>query len=119
MNGLLLPAQIERVATRKDRTVSITLGTQELTPAKAGELMAIANKLVVCYVSPKETLTQQEIDQVDNINPEFGGKSQSQRLRGVLFVLWEKKNDGFTDFDAFYKHHTEKVIDHFKSKIEA
>lgn len=117
MNGLLLAAQIERVSTRKDRTVAVTIGTQELSPTNAGQLLGLANQLVCVYLSPKETINQKEIDQVDQINPEFGGKTQGQRLRGVLFVLWEKSPEGFKDFDSFYKHHTEKIIEHFKTKI--
>lgn len=119
MNGLLLSAQVESVATRKDRTVKIVIGTQELSPAKAGELVGFANKLVCVYVSQKEVMTQAEMDQVDQIDPEFPGKTQSQRLRNVLFVLWQKVPEGFTDFDVFYKHQTEKIIDHFKTKIPA
>lgn len=117
MNGLLLAAQIERVSTRKDRTVSITLGCQELTPARAGELMTFANQVVAVYISPKETISQKEVDQVDAVNPEFPGKSQSQRLRNVLFVLWQHAPENYKDFDVFYKHHTELIIDNIKSKL--
>lgn len=119
MNGLLLSAQVERVATRKDRTVSVTIGTQELSPSAAGQLFELGNKLVCVYLSPKETINQKEIDQVDQINPEFPGKSQSQRLRNTLFVLWGKVPEGYTDFDAFYRFKTEAIIDHLKSKIPA
>jgi hypothetical protein len=118
MDGLLISAQIERVSTRKDRTVSVTLGSQELTPSKAGELMSLANKLVCVYISPKETLTQRELDQVDAINPEFPGKSQSQRIRAVLFVAWEKKPEGYAEFDGYYKFRTEAFIDKIKSEID-
>lgn len=113
----MMAAQIERVSTRKDRTVSITLGSQELSPAKAGELLGFANKLVCVYISPKETITQRELDQTDAINPEFPGKSQSQRLRAVLFVLWEKQSEGFKDFNSFYQFKTEAIIDKIKSEI--
>ena len=118
MDGLLIPAMIERIATRKDRTVSITIGTQELTPARAGELLGVANKLVCVYISSKETISQKEMDQVDKINPEFPGKSQSQRIRAVLFVAWEKRSENFADFDSYYKYYTEAFIDSIKSKID-
>lgn len=118
MEGLLLSCQIERVATRKDRTVSVTLGSQEMSPAKAGELVSLANKIVCVYISPKETIKQSELDQVDQINPEFPGKTQSQRIRAVLFVLWEKKPENFKDFDSFYKFKTEAIIDHYKTLID-
>lgn len=114
----MIAATIERVSTRKDRTVSVTIGSQELTPSKAGELLSMANKLVCVYISPKETMKQAEIDQVDQMDPEFPGRSQSQRIRNVLFVLWEKKSEGFKDFDSFYRFKTEAIIDNFKSQID-
>jgi len=118
MNGLLLPAQIERIATRKDRTVAITIGTQELSPEKAGNLFRLQDRLAIVYISEKESVPQAELDQVDALNPEFGNKTQSQRLRNVLYKLFEQKNEGFKDFNSFYRHHTEKIIEHLKNKIE-
>lgn len=119
MNGILIAAQIERIATRKDRTVAITVGTQELTPDKAGQLFKIQDRVVVLYISEKETIPQAEIDKVDALNPEFGQKTQSQRMRNVLYKLFEQNAEGFKDFDSFYKHSTEKIIEHLKNKIDA
>lgn len=116
MEGLLLSAQIESVATRRDRTVKIVVGTQELSPEKAGQLMGYANQVVAVYVSPKE-IVPQEVAKVDEIKSEFSSKTPSMRLRGVLYVLWEHTPEGFKDFGAFYEHHMGKMIDHFKNKI--
>jgi hypothetical protein len=116
MNGSLLSVQVENITTRKDRTVKITLGTQELTPSKAGELFQLMNQIAVAYISPK-SISQKEIDQVDQVDPEFEGKTQSQRIRSVLFKLFSQNGEGFKDFDSFYKSKTEKYIEHLKAKI--
>lgn len=118
MNGILVAATVENITTRKDNTVKLVLGTQELSAAKAGELFSLMNKTAVMYISPKEAVTQSEIDQVDQIDPEFGGKTQSQRIRNVLYLLYEKNKEGFKDFDTYYKSKTEKYIEHLKSKID-
>ena len=118
MNGLILPVYIENITTRKDKTVKITLGSQELSPSVAGELFRLLNQLAACYISPK-AIAQNEIDQVDQLNPEFGGKTQSQRIRNVLYKLFEQNNEGFKDFNAYYHSKTEKYIEHLKSKIES
>jgi hypothetical protein len=117
MNGILLPATIENISTRKDRTVKITLGTQELSPAKAGELFDLMNKLSVTYISPK-SIAQSELDQVDALDPEFEGKTQSQRLRNVLYKLFQQDPEGHKDFDNYYRAKTEKIIEHLKTKIQ-
>lgn len=118
MNGILLSATVENITTRKDHTVKIVLGTQELSPGKAGDVFNLMNKLAAIYISPKEVLTQSEIDQVDRLDPEFGGKTQSQRIRNVLFLLFQKDSEGFKDFDQYYHSKTEKYIEHLKAKID-
>lgn len=116
MNGILLSAIIENVSTRKDRTVKMTIGTQELSPNKAGEVFGLHGKLAVVYISAKE-IPQREIDQVDKIDPELAGKSQSQRLRNVLFVLFEQSHEGFKDFQSYYISKTERIIEDLKNQI--
>jgi hypothetical protein len=117
MNGILLPAYIENLATRKDKTVKIVLGTQELSPMAAGQLFQYSNKLVVAYLSEKD-IPQRELDQVDKIDPEFGGKTQSQRLRNVFYKLFEQNNEGFKDFNTYYQSKMDLIIEHYKTKIQ-
>jgi hypothetical protein len=118
MNGLLLGGIVESISTRKDRTVKVVFGTQELSPSVAGELMRLQNNLVAVYVSTKEAISQKEMDQVDKIDPEFEGKSQSQRIRNVLYKLWEQASEGYKDFNLYYQSKTEMYIEHLKSKIK-
>lgn len=117
MKGLLLSTYVENISTRKDKSVKITLGTQELSPEKAGELFQIMNQLSATYISPKG-IDEGEMELVDQANPEVSGKTQSQRIRSVLFILFSQKNEGFKDFDSFYKSKTELYIEHLKAKLQ-
>ena len=117
MIGLLLPVYVESVRTRKDKTIALTLSTQEISPSNAGELFRLLNALAYCYISPK-SVSQQEVDQVDKLDPEFGGKSQSQRLRNVLYKLYEQNSEGFKDFNNYYHSKTEIIIENLKSQIQ-
>jgi hypothetical protein len=116
MQGTLLSAYVENISTRKDKTVKITVSTQELSPSKAGELFDLMNNLVVVYLCPKE-ISQKEIDQVDKLDPEFSGKTQSQRIRNVLYKLFEQNSEGFKDFANYYHSKTELIIEEMKSRI--
>lgn len=118
MNGLLVPVQVENISTRKDKTVKLVLGTQELSPAKAGEIFNLLNTVAMAYICPKG-INQNEIDQVDKLDPEFEGKTQSQRMRNVLYKLFQQDTEGFKDFDAFYQNKTDKIIEHLKTKIQS
>lgn len=116
---ILLPATIESIATRKDRTVSVKIGTQELDPNKAGKVLVLQNKL--CFVAIKETEFQpDEIEMLSKANEDIDtvGKSSSERLRNVIYVLYKQDNQGFTEFDSFYRNKMEAIINHLKTKIK-
>ena len=116
---IVLAAQLESVSTRKDKTVKLTFGSQELAPQEAGNIMSLANSFCFLAIKPetftvteKEILTQIKADQMTNT-----AKTPSQRLRGVLYVLFTQNNEGFDKFDAFYIFKLEQMIEHFKSKL--
>ena len=119
MTGILLPAYVEGVKTRKDKTVAVTLSTQELTPEKAGQLFGANGHLVTVYLSVKEIeITDGQKEIIDSIEAPAPNKSPSQRLRAVLLIGWEQSNEGYTDFNLYYIHKMEKIIDHYKSKLK-
>ena len=115
MNGVLLSCLIGGIRSLKDGSVSINLETQELTPKNAAELFALRNKIAVVYISDKE-INRSEIEKVDKIKPELGGKTQGQRIRNTLFMLHAENPEGM-DFDSYYKHKTDLYIEHLKSKF--
>lgn len=116
--SLLLSTQLEKFEPRADRSYKLVFGTNELSPEQVGELSALLREIAVIYISPKG-IDKQEIDAVDSINPEFDGKTQSERIRNLLYLLWKQPetNGGFKDFDTFYKNKTEKYIEQLKSLI--
>lgn len=118
MTGILLSSIVENIATRRDGTIKVTLGTQELSQGKAGELFLLNGKLAAVYISAKDTIDQKTLDQVDSIEVDLPGKSQSQRMRSVLFILFEQDREGHKDFKSYYHAKTELLIDHLKSKIK-
>lgn len=117
MKGQLLAGIVENITTRKDRSVKVIFGTQELSPLQVGQLFQFMNQLVTVYLSPS-TIDNREIEQVDKIDPELNTKSQSQRIRNVLYLLHQQDPEGFQDFDSFYKAKTEMYIEHLKSKLK-
>jgi hypothetical protein len=119
MNGILLSSTIESITTRKDNTIKIVIGTQEMAPDKAGELFSLMNKLTVVYISVKDGINQKEIDLIDTVNPELPGKSQSQRIRATLFVLFKQDKEGHKNFDSYYRFKTEMYIEHLKKQINS
>lgn len=117
---ITVKAQVESVSTRKDRTIKIAFSTQELRGKDAAELLDLQNELVTLGINPKE-LTDDEIQLlreskygIEDIPNE---KSKSQRLRGVLYVLFEHDKKGFSTFQNFYDNKMESIIEHFKNQL--
>ena len=115
---MTLAVIMEGVRTRKDRSLAVTLGTQELSPNQAGQLVEMTGKLCAVYITEKESIPQEVIDQVDEADIDLPGKSQSQRIFSVLFVLFKQDPEGFENFNQYYHAKTEKIINHLKSKIK-
>lgn len=116
---IILAAQLEGVTTRRDKTLKLTFGSQELTPSDAGNIMAIANSFCFLAIKP-ETFTPTEKELLEQIKADTltnAAKTPSQRLRGVLYIAFTQNNEGFDSFDKFYTHKIEQMITHFKSKL--
>lgn len=114
-----ISAQIEGIQSRKDKTCKISLGTNELTPQNAALVFGLNQKFAFVALKPDEFKTDEK-EIIENLQSgyEDSSKTPSQRLRGVLFVLWKQNEQGYDDFNDFYRHKVEAVIEHFKSKID-
>ena len=112
--------QVETIQSRKDNTLKVVLGTQELN--EGGKLFPLQNKLCTIGIVPNEALTQADIEiiQSSNISLEDvpNGKTPSQRLRGALYVYFTQNETGYDDFNLFYANWMEKRIENVKSKLQ-
>ena len=117
---IIIPAILEGLVSRKDKSFRLTFGTNELAPDKVGSLATINQKF--CFLAIKD----QEFDNaetlmLDNIDADLyddKSKTQSQRIRSVLFRNWQQTPEGFKDFKEYYRFKTEQIIEHYKSKLD-
>lgn len=116
--GIILAAQVEGIQTRRDGTLKVTLGCQEMSQARAGELLGMQNKVCAVYISQKETVSQAVIDMVDQADVDIPGKTKSQRQRAVLYRIWEIEKYGHKTFESYYSFHMEKHISELKQHLE-
>jgi hypothetical protein len=122
MNNLLtIPCAIESVATRKDKTIRVVIGTQELNPIQITELMSqwIGGIGVMAFKGEQFNYNDEELlNSIKLDAAELGGKTPSQRLRSTLYVLYEQNNEGHKDFNMFYIGMMERFIDMVKKRID-
>ena len=115
--GLLLAAIVENVSTRRDGTLKITLGCNERSSSKSGELVSMQNKTIAVYISQKESIPQSVLDMVDSVDVDMPGKTKSQRQRAVLFRIWELDKQGHKTFESYYSATMEKHINDLKEHL--
>jgi hypothetical protein len=113
------PSTIENISTRKDGTIKIVIGTQELPPDEMAQLMSLYNKLGY-FLFKENDITPDEIPEDDA--PEFEDeKSPTKRLYSVLYVFWKQQTDKgkmSKSFNDFRKEQMEKFIDVVKDKLD-
>jgi hypothetical protein len=117
-----IPAQLKKngIKTMADGGLNLTFETGEVSPAEFGALSMIRGKHgQVAFITKETPLVDSEIDQLDvpDVTPEFAGeKSPSQRLRSVLYRLWEQKGEK-RDFEVFYRTVMDRIIEQYKEKL--
>lgn len=112
---LQLPSVITSITAKVDGSLGLRLSTPELSVDEKATVMGIQNKQLNVVI---ETVDEPDND-VYKIERELDSKTPSQRMRASLFVLWDKKHRAtWKDFESFYSHQMEKMIDSIKSHIE-
>lgn len=104
---------ITSLRAKVDKSLGVSFVTPELSSKEKAEFMELQNLRVSALLTPIEGPTNKEL----KINKDIETKSQSERIRSVLYILW-KQSKVETTFDDFYKSETEKIIDEIKSKLE-
>ncbi len=119
MKTFQLPAQLEGYRSLKDSTLKITFETSELTPEQMANIHYSLNKIGYLAFAPDPFATK-ELADIDALKVEYDdtGKPPSQRLRSVLFLNWQQKSEGYETFNDYYASRMEKLINHFKDKLD-
>jgi hypothetical protein len=119
MNELIIiPAIYEGSRDLKDRTKKLTFGTNEVTPEQAASLQIMVQQF--CYLAIKlEPFTKEQQDTINDLknDSEDFGKTPAQRMRSVLYRLWEQSAEGYMDFNLYYQFKMEQYINHLKAKL--
>lgn len=118
MSKIVLPAQLNPISRRKDKSVKLSLETRELTPEETLTLMSIEGAEMWLCLAPEESELEIPEEKVS-----LDEKSPSERLRSVLFVwykqLTEKNPPQYLGtFENFRKEKMEWIIEQVKKRLE-
>jgi len=118
MNNSILPqpiklkATISSVGSRTDKSLRLTIITPPLESSEKTPFMELQQVPLFVEITPQNNIEAPPLV----IDKDIETKSQSERIRNVLYVWW-KQSDSDMSFDEFYRYHTEKIIDKVKEKL--
>jgi len=118
MKTFQIPAQLDSFRSMSDRGIKISFVTGEVSPEQVANIQYSFQKAGYLAFSPDPFATH-ELEELDRLKVEFNdtGKPPSQRLRAVLFRLWEQTPEGYKVFNDYYIAKMEIMIEHYKGKL--
>lgn len=110
-----VPATISKISTMAN-SLRLSVDTQETLSTEAMEnLFNLYNQLGWFNFS----VHQIEAENVVNLPPlkKTENKSQSQKMRDVIWHMWNQDNNGYAVFNDYYFWYTERIIEKLKEKL--
>lgn len=113
MKAVKLNIVIEGLRAKKDRSLGLTLSTPEMTVEEKTLMFELQGINCQATIQPMD----EEFPEIKEVKGEMERKTSSSRLRGCLFVLWDKRGRK-GEFDNFYRLNMEKFILRIKDLID-
>jgi len=98
-----------------DRGLRLQVDTQELNHEDEAELMSLRHGTGIFVFSASEIKEEDMLD-LPKVKTRGEGKTKAQRLRAVLYLLWQRTDMKETS-DEFYDKYMEKLIEKIKEKL--
>lgn len=113
MQGVQFNGVIARIGTRSDGSLGLTVESPELLPDEKLAVFSLQN--VPCEITFKPNDSQAPPKE---IKQELARKSQSERIRSVLYCYWKAVGEPGI-WEAFYVSESNKFIESVKAKLPA
>ena len=106
---------IDGVTAKKDRTLSIKIGTQELPPEETAKIFEHQGQQLFIGMAETE-LTREQLN-VPEVSKEIDPKSPSQRLRDRMAAYYKTTKGNFEGFDKWYVDSLNKIGQSYLDKL--
>lgn len=113
--GFQVAAILEGVSLLKDGGVSVRFHTSELSAEHKTEISKYYQQFGWLLFNPQE----QDVEslELEAIRKDIGGKTPSQRMRSVLYVLYQQSGRTDLTFEQFYMEKMNRIIDQIKANL--
>jgi hypothetical protein len=114
---LKLPAMLNPISRRKDKSVKLSFETRELSDTEVLALLKLEGAEGWLLYAPTET--EAKDCEIPEEKPELNTKTASERLRAVIYVHYKQSVEAGLYVglpEIFYKEQMEKIIEGYKQK---
>tara|TARA_R100001198_G_scaffold91694_1_gene70189 strand:+ start:156 stop:521 length:366 start_codon:yes stop_codon:yes gene_type:complete len=111
---------VNKVSTLADGTLSINIHTQELPDDTMMRIFGLRKSPGMVLIS-SDDISKAEQEEVEQFTTDFEvgkNKTTSQRLRAVLYRVWEQGEQVY-DFPIWYESQMERIINKYKTTLES
>ncbi len=112
MKAIETSAVITSITAKQDRSLGLRVTTPELAANEKVAFMELQGLNVKLLINPLDSVPASVLE----VKQEVNQKTQSQRIRAVLYLLWVKDGEQ-GEFEAFYRAKTEQYIEFLKEKL--
>lgn len=114
---VVFQAVVDKVETKKDNSLKITSFTaREMSATEMAALFSYKNRECWMLLSADDDLTEADVPD-EKPDTMTGQKTKAQRLRAVIYRVWEQQGRKGTSEDH-YNRVMEGIIDQMKEKLE-
>ena len=114
---ILKQVDLEGVTRKKDKTITLRFTTSlEQTSEQLMELDKVLDTSGILYYKAHGEINSEELKELDGLDIEIAGKTESQRLRNAIYVLHKKSGDN-RSIEEFYKYQMNKFRTHITDQI--
>jgi hypothetical protein len=116
---ILIPAILSRYGSRADNSFSVSFVTNELSSEQILSMNKLKSKYGFLMFKDSE-VEKADTEIMNGLDADLSdpSKTPSKRLRSVLYLNHQQDSKGHTDFKDYYKSEMERIIDHYKKKLD-
>lgn len=118
MKAVQFSGVITSIRSKVDKSLGLSISTPELSVNEKAEFMSYQGVNSEFFLKPLDEVPDEEMV----VSADLDGKTPSQRLRAVDYVLWTKMKEAGEyvpeNFQEFYNKDLESLIEKRKERIE-
>jgi len=116
MNTKAIPAILSRYASMADKGLRLTFETNELDNDDSAHLISLKGEFGYLVFVPRDKRPE-DVDIPEYAVDFKGQKTPSQRLRAVIFRVWQT-TDKTLSSELYYNQKMDEIIEHLKKKLD-